>query len=183
MAQHPDIAKFEVLFREQYAPLCRYVYRMVGGPDDTLEIVQEAFLRLWQSGRQVKEGEEPALLFRLARNQVIDLLRRRNVRERNAREVAGRVLVMPADPERMAMGNERIRQAEEVLQELDPRQREVLRLRAFGFSYREIAEILGVNPESIGPTLTRGLRRFRLVHDEKQQASRKTGKGLDETAG
>lgn len=182
MGQPRDIANFERLFEEQYAPLSRYVYRMVGSLDDTLEIVQEAFLRLWQSGDHVASDEQPALLFRLARNHVIDLLRRRNVRERHAREAAGQVLMMPADPERTAMGNERLRLAEEVLQELDPRQRDVLRLRAFGFSYSEIASVLGLNPESIGPTLTRGLRKFRMVHDEKK-AGRKPLRGYDETAG
>ncbi|MBS1823676.1 MAG: sigma-70 family RNA polymerase sigma factor [Acidobacteria bacterium] len=182
MAQHNDIAGFELLFEEQYAPLCRYVYRMVGSLDDTLEIVQESFLRLWQSGQNIAPAEQPALLFRLARNHVIDLLRRRNVRERLAREAAGQVLMMPADPERTAMGNERLRLAEAVLQELDPRQREVLRLRAFGFSYSEIATILGLNPESIGPTLTRGLRKFRLVHEEKS-ANRRPLRGYDETSG
>ena len=182
MAEHSDIAGFERLFEEQYAPLSRYVYRMVGSLDDTLEIVQESFLRLWQSGQTIDPTDQPALLFRLARNHVIDLLRRRNVRERHAREAAGQVLVMPADPERMAIGSERLRLAEEVLQELDPRQRDVLRLRAFGFSYSEIASILGLNPESIGPTLTRGLRRFRLVHDEKK-ANRRPSRGYDETAG
>lgn len=180
MRNDAKIASFEALFHEQYTPLSRYVLRLTGSMDDTVEIVQESFLRLWTlAGSQSEAPNQPALLFRLARNLVIDMLRRRNVRERHGEEVAGKVLTMPPTPEQVALGSENRRLADAALRQLEPKQRETLRLRAAGFTYEEISRALGLNPESIGPTLTRALRRFREIHD---QLTSKSG-GRHGTAG
>ncbi|MBI4903328.1 MAG: sigma-70 family RNA polymerase sigma factor [Acidobacteria bacterium] len=166
MRSDADITKFEALFREQYAPLSRYVLGLSGSMEDTVEIVQESFLRLWSMGAaHAAEHDRPALLFRLARNLVIDMLRRRNVRERHD-ERAGKVIPMPQTPEQVALGRENRRLARAALLQLEPKQREILRLRLAGFSYAEISRILELNRESIGPTLTRALRRFREVHEQ-----------------
>ncbi len=182
MSRKTEIESFEAFFHEQYAPLSRYVLRLAGSRDDALEIVQESFLRIWELSRGGRESRQQAgLLFRLAHNLVIDLLRRRNVREKHAREVSGRVLTMPPNPEQMALGGERQRLANAALRELEPKQREVLRLRAAGFSYGEVSTILGMNAESIGPTLMRALRRFRTVYEERTGSIRERER--DETAG
>jgi RNA polymerase sigma-70 factor (ECF subfamily) len=180
--RNSKIAEFEDLFREQYAPLSRYVYRMVGGMDDTLEIVQETFLRMWKLDRRPKDDDNQAgLLFRTAHNLVIDMLRRRHVRERHARECSGKVLMFPPTPEQMALGSERRRLTQSALQQLEPKQREVLRLRAAGFSYGEIARILDLNCDSVGPTLTRALRKFKTLHEGIMNDSSKGSR--DESAG
>ena len=181
MSKDAEIAKFEELFREHYAPLSRYVLRMSFSPEDTVEIVQESFLRLWAGGDHNSiEQTEPALLFRFARNLAIDRLRHAKCgtgSRRGRRQTSGHA----ADPEQVAIVSDRQRLADAALRQLDPKQRETLRLRAAGFSYREIAEILAVNPESIGPTLTRALRRFREAHESLSRGSAKGGR--NETTG
>lgn len=162
-------AKLETLFRLQQQPLCRYVYQIVGSRDDAIEVVQECFLRLWRSGYPL---EGPALelsyLYKLARNLAIDFLRRNQVRTRYAGrpDVTRNVLVLPVTPEDEIIDRERDGLARAALARLGPKQRELLTLRASGFSYDEIADIAGVCRGSVGQTITRSLRKCRMVYEE-----------------
>ena len=161
--------------RQEYESLCRYVYRLVGNRDDALEIVQDTCLRFCESGASA-DNSNRALLFRIARNLSIDLLRKRNVRRINEGEVErGNVLIMPRDnPEQQLLKQERERLLSEVFESMEERQRECLMLRGSGRSYAEIADVLGLSPESIGPTLGRALRKFRILYEELAQARRVT---------
>jgi RNA polymerase sigma factor (sigma-70 family) len=162
-------ARLEALFGKQQRPLCRYVYQIVGNIDDALEIVQESFLRLWKVSETLDEAcLEPAYLYKLARNLAIDALRKDHVR---GRHVAGAwrgrtVLVLPVSPETEFLERERQELAAETLRQLEGKQRELLALRASGFSYDEIADIAGVNRGSVGQLITRALRKCRTTYEE-----------------
>ncbi len=162
-------ARLEALFGKQQRPLCRYVYQIVGNVDDALEIVQESFLRLWKVSETLDDAcLEPAYLYKLARNLAIDTLRKDHVRGRHA-AVAWRthtVLVLPVSPEAEFLERERRELAAETLRQLEGKQRELLALRASGFSYDEIADIAGVNRGSVGQLITRALRKCRTAYEE-----------------
>lgn len=158
------------LLGQEYAALCRYVYRIVGNREDTVELAQEACLRFCKMQSRVQgEQNERALLFRIARNLSIDLLRKRNVRTAHEQE-AGRnnvaVLHPEESPEQRLLAKERQHQFQTVLGQLSEQQRECLLLRGSGLSYREIAVALRLSSESIGPTLARALRKFRTLYEE-----------------
>jgi len=166
-----DTVWLERLFRQHYLPLCRWIYRMVGDVGDTTELVQEAFLRLLSSGpaggnRTANAG----YLYRLAHNLAIDFLRKRAVRERYAQQVSSaRVIRFPLTPEERLLQEERRCLVREALEELSQRQRFCLELRASGLSYEQIAVAINGNPDSVGPTLTRALRKFRLAYERLQR--------------
>ncbi len=162
-------ARLEALFRQQHRSLCRYVYQIVGSIDDALEIVQESFLRLWKAQGECDETcLEAAYLFRLARNVAIDALRKSQVRERylSIQVARGNVLILPVTPEDEILRRERHELAGEALRQLTFKQRELLVLRASGFSYDEIAEIAGVSRGSVGQNITRAMRKCRLHYEE-----------------
>ncbi len=158
------------LLGQEYAALCRYVYRIVGNREDTVELAQEACLRFCKTQSRVKgEQNERALLFRIARNLSIDLLRKRNVRTAHDKEAARSnvaVLYPGESPEQRLLAKERQQLFQEVLGQLSEQQRECLLLRGSGLSYREIAVALRLSSESIGPTLARALRKFRTLYEE-----------------
>lgn len=166
--QDAIVARFERLYRQEYERVCRYVYRMLGNLDESLEVVNDSFLRLLELVR--KRGEaacEPALLFRLARNVAIDLLRRRHVSDAFRRSTDGATVVaMPSTPEDLALRREESGLVDRALARLNAKQRDCLQLRASGLSYGEIAEIVGLSAQSVGPTLARALRKFRLHYVE-----------------
>jgi RNA polymerase sigma-70 factor (ECF subfamily) len=164
--RHSDL---EAFFRREYEPLCRYVCCIVGNVDDAVETVQEVFLRFYQLQQETRGGQNArALLFRLARNLAIDVVRRRRVRVIYQRQVEeGRISVrITATPEQLMLEKEQRGLAETALRRLSGTQRECLVLRSSGLSYKIIADTLGLNPESIGPTLARALRRFKVAFAE-----------------
>jgi RNA polymerase sigma-70 factor (ECF subfamily) len=156
--------------RQEYVPLCRYVYRVIGNREDTVELVQEACLRFCEMQSRARgEQHERALLFRIARNLAIDLLRKRSVRAAHEKEAGpGNLVVLHPEesPEQRLLDKERHQIFQAVLAQLNEHQRECLLLRGSGLSYREIAAELRLNPESIGPTLVRALRKFRSLYEE-----------------
>ena len=82
--------------------------------------------------------------------------------------------VRPQQPESAELSLERgeVRaKARAALDALSPRDREILLMRYSGFSYREIAEAVGVAATSVGTLLARAEKRFaRAVADAGEAA-------------
>lgn len=170
MTSHLAPEQFEDFCRREYKALVRYVYPMIGNYEDALEVAQESFLTFYQMLMSAKVGEhERALLFRLARNKAIDLGRRRQIRQDYAQQAqAGNVIPLPvADertPEELLIEKERQRCADAAFERLSERDRECLALRRSGLSYREIAEVLHLNPHSVSQVINRALCRFEQAY-------------------
>ena len=172
-----QLLALEQFFRKEYESLCRYVYCIVSSSDDTVEIVQEAFLRYCEIHLQrPSKGKERSLLFRLARNLAIDSVRRRKVRviRRRRVEEAAAASTPAADPEQLLLAKEQRQLAQSALERLNENQKDCLLLRAAGLSYKDIAGILQLSTESIGPTLARALEKVKTAYEElvEKEASR-----------
>lgn len=150
---------FDELFDDVYPRLYRYCLRLTADPDVAEDATQEAFVRLLD--RRVR-GDLPGLrswLFRVATHLIRDRVRvetnRARLLEANAHEVTRGDT--PAD---LLERDERIATARRALQKLSDRDRTLLLLREEGFAYKELAEVIGVEPSSVGTLLARARRRF-----------------------
>ena len=150
----------------------RYVYAHTGNSDDAREAVQESFLSFYQLllGQEIREHER-ALLFRIARNKAIDLVRRRGrqlaaTQEAQAGKVLPFVSLEQRTPEALLLEKERIRLAETALAELSERDQECLALRRSGLTNQQIAELLDVNAVTVRQIISRALRRFEQAYDQ-----------------
>lgn len=154
--------EFNTLYERLQPSLWRYVHRLVGDADATDDIAQEAFVRL--IGRPDLHGDSARLwLFTVATNLVRD--RGRTVSRRKRLLTATPVVPeAPPPPSERAERAERVRAVREALRELPERDRHLLLMREEGFSYREIAEVVGVAPGSVGTLIARAIRRFTAVY-------------------
>jgi RNA polymerase sigma-70 factor, ECF subfamily len=157
--------EFEQLFDEVYPSLFRYCHRLVGDGDVADDAAQEAFVRLHRGG---VTGPPPALrvwLFRVATRLIQDrgraLENRRRLLDGNPVHPSG----VP-DPEIELERSETVARVRRVLDTLEGRDRELLLMREEGFSYREMADVVGVAPGSVGTLLARAQRRFTLAFEE-----------------
>jgi RNA polymerase sigma-70 factor (ECF subfamily) len=57
------------------------------------------------------------------------------------------------------------------LDRLSPRDQELLLLRAEGYSYRDLADVLSLNEASVGTLLARAKRAFETAYEEAKHAS------------
>lgn len=164
-------AHFRDLFDSLAPALLRYVRRLTGSRSDAEEIVQDTFLKLHchlLSGSELTNVR--AWLFRVGTNAARDLERERRVR---AREDARVLALNVVDFEARVQCQQLTRRA---LRRLRPRMRQVLLLWAEGFSYREIAEITGIEPGYVGVLLQRARAAFK---NEYEQLDAEAGRKRD----
>ena len=145
-------------FDELRDPLRRYL--MCAGADraDADEAVQETFLKLYLQFRKNTEVTNVrAWVFAVARNCVRDA--RKSARYQ--RTVALGDAPAEGNPEHDALLAERSLRLGEAVGRLPERERECILLRSSGLRYREIAEILGIETNSVGAALHRAVTRLR----------------------
>ena len=156
------MTSFRELFDSGAPALLRYVRRLTGSRSDAEEIVQDTFLKLHR--RMTEEAGDltnaRAWLFRVATNAARDLDRERRVRAREAQTAAldPTVIDFEAHIERRQLTRRALRR-------LPSRMRQVLLLWSEGFTYREIADITGIEPGYVGVLLQRARAAFRREYE------------------
>lgn len=152
------------LFGAEFPRLFRYLDRLSGDSDLAADLAQEAFVRLHRRGAM---PERPALwLVTVALNLF------RNVRSTTSRR--RRLLILwrarddeGVDPASTAgeQGDGPSARVRAAMSRISARDGELLVLRAEGYSYREIAVVLGLNENSIGTLLARARQAFRHAYE------------------
>jgi RNA polymerase sigma-70 factor (ECF subfamily) len=165
-------------------PLYRTALRLSRNPQDAEDLVQETYLNAFRALDRFEEGTNlRAWLFRILNNAFISQYRRRKRRPSSSLDevsdfylydhlVAGNTAPPQENPEREVLsriGDEAVLQA---LEELPVEFRQVeLLADVEGFSYREIADILGIPIGTVMSRLYRGRRRLQQrLWREAQQA-------------
>ena len=155
---------FDDTFDANYDALVRYCRGLTGDADVAEDVAQESLLRLF--GRELRGTPRGvrAWLFKTATHLVRDRHRvesnRRRLLEENREPT-----VSTETPDLHLERAERQERARAALAQLNPRDREVLMMRYSGFSYRDIAEAVGLEPGSVGTKLARAERRFARAVD------------------
>jgi RNA polymerase sigma-70 factor (ECF subfamily) len=166
-----DGTAFATLYDRYESRIYNFCNRLLGSPDDAADATQDAFLKVLQRLPKL-EGRElnfSAYLYTAARNASYDMIGRRKkatpvdeIPEFGGGEGTRDPGDLDLDPERTAMlgsAQEEIRAANGRLPE---RQREVLALRELeDKSYDEIAEIMGMNRNSVAQLISRARIKLR----------------------
>jgi RNA polymerase sigma factor (sigma-70 family) len=151
--------EFDALYDEVFPALYRYCHRLTGDADVAEDVAQEAFVRMLE---RAVAGDLPALrvwLFKAATNAIRDRWRVSSNRERLLAIHPVTPSAAP-DPERELERARKVAAVRGALDTLDARDRELLLMREEGFSYREIADAVGVSATSVGTLLVRAQKRF-----------------------
>jgi RNA polymerase sigma-70 factor (ECF subfamily) len=147
---------------------------LVRNGDDADDIVQEAYLRAFRYSAGFHGGDARAWLLRIVRNTTYRWLQKNRPRQPAAEfdeSIHGRGLE-PADPETLMLRNADSQLVERALRALPVRFREMLVLRELqGFTYREIADVVGVPMGTVMSSLSRARDRFRQAIDEELSRS------------
>lgn len=167
---HGDVAAFEALY-ERYV---REVYALAAhvlGNAAAEETVQDVFLRLWERAGQFEpsRGSFGGWFMSLARNRILDTLRRRRMHEIPVAEIEELLAASPDDIEGDLWRKERGARILNALRALPPEQRRVLILSYFGgLSQTAIAEALGWPLGTVKKRIRLGLEKLRVsLADER----------------
>lgn len=159
-----DERALEIVFRAHFAGMASFVQRFVRGSDVAEELVQDIFLKIWAKRDQLAEIESlRTYLFRAARNQALNYLRRERLERRWQQEHAD-----DEEPEAFAAADDTASEAElsvavqAAIARLPPRCREVFLLsRDGGLTYAEIAVTLGISVKTVETQMGRALKSLR----------------------
>jgi RNA polymerase sigma-70 factor (ECF subfamily) len=153
----------EGAFESHHPALFRYLHRLTGDADTAADIAQESFVRLLDN--PVPEAKVRSWLFTVATNLVRDRARMRERRRRLLLQHGKPSPYSPDRPDEELERDERIDSVRAALDQLSPRDRQLLMLREEGFRYSEIAKLVGVAPGSVGKLLARALERFAKIYE------------------
>ncbi len=163
-ARQPEADRvFEDLFAEHYPRLVKTLLRLVGNQAQAEELAADAFYKLYQQRPRHKPGENlPGWLYRTGMNLGLDALRAHNRRVRRE-ERAGREALMnetQSGPLNDLLAEERRERVRNVIAQLKPVQGQVLLMGSSGFTCREIANVLGLKPDSLYVLIARAKAQF-----------------------
>lgn len=144
-----DEDTFSEAYYQLYSELVRVAYLLTSDTDDARDIVQDSFLAAHQTWATI--SNPAAYLRRSVSNRASNLRRDRTRRSANLLRYGRDAQREVADTEYLA----------DLITKLPYRERGVVVLRFYlGLSTVEIAGALEMKPGSVGPTLTRALRRL-----------------------
>lgn len=135
---------------------------LVGDRTTAEDLAQEVFLRLYRRPPDDLQAVG-AWLHRVATRVAYDYTRKKSQQRRiQQREFEiGTAFASEPSSEWLVLRNAEREAVVRALQQLVERDRQVLLLRYSGYSYAEIAEIVGINPNIVGTVLNRALSRFK----------------------
>jgi RNA polymerase sigma-70 factor (ECF subfamily) len=158
-------------YEEERSSVYRYLVCLGVEPASAQDLCQEVFLRLFVA---LKRGEEirvvKAWLLAVASHLALNHHRAHGYRPQLSGEELERWLASAQDaagsPELALLQREKLRALHEGIRSLSPQQQVCLHLRAEGFRYREIAEVLGVAVPTVSEFLRRAVTRLRSLLNE-----------------
>ena len=160
--QKKDTRAFEQFVDRYLTPLHHFAYRWLGNHADAQDVIQEAFLRIWNHAQQWKhtgKAQVSTWVYRIVYHLCIDHHRRIHS---DLTELSDEFPDTKASPEQVLQQKQISDQVKEILQQLPERQRSAIILCYYQeLSNRQAAEILEVNLQALESLLARGRRTLR----------------------
>jgi RNA polymerase sigma-70 factor (ECF subfamily) len=182
-----DEEALDLLVQRKTEPLLQTVYRMLGDLEEARDVVQVAFVRLWENRRRYDPRWSPnTWIYRIATNLAIDQLRARRTRERSTEPVRWHLRQVAGSGTGRGFADLQQREVHEIFQRLaaglSEKQRAVFLLREVeGLSSREVAEVVGCRESTVRNHLFNARRQLRrqLARQYPEYAELASGEGVE----
>lgn len=155
-------ANLERLYDEHAQALFAFVLNLLQSEADAHDVLQELFVKLARNPELLERARTPrAFLLRVAHNLAVDVIRRRESRERHCLELGAELETLfleSANPDEQ-LYRQKLALA---LGELPAEQRAVVHLKLWeGQTFEVIAETLGITPNTAASRYRYGLDKLR----------------------
>lgn len=156
-----DESQFDAFYAANVKALRNYIYFKFGDADESDDVVQESFIRLWKNCAKVTLDTAKGFLFKVATNLGTSLKRSEKVHLKYT-ERSVKVDSDHESPEFLILEKEFMEKLTTAISSLPDKQREVFLMnRVEKKTYREIAEISGVSVKAIEKTMHKALLKLR----------------------
>ncbi len=155
--QDADHSAFSILVTRHTKMFYAAAYRMYPYQDEAEDIVQEAFMKLWnrpEIWKADKGAKFTTWFYRVVTNQAIDFARK--IKNTKGSEALDRITDKTASQQEMMEQTQQEQMLEDAIQELPERQKLALNLCFYeGLSNKEAAEIMDVGVKALESLLMR----------------------------
>ena len=152
--------RFHKLFVEMYPKLVRYAAALMTDADEARDIVSDVFERAWQRHATLDDENGHAWLYAAVRNACLNRLKHLQVEREHLEAVIEATRADMADNYRQHEAL--LRHAEEIARNLPEPTRSILRLCYWDKqTYRQVAEHLGISPDTVKKHISKALRTLR----------------------
>ncbi len=143
-------------------PLTAYALRLLGDVERARDTVQETFLRLCKQDRSSVEDHLSEWLFRVCRNQALDVQRKESWMTSMSEERESRTMDASPPPTAAIEATDSLSHVLGMMAGLPDKQQEVLRLKfQHGLSYKEISRVMDESVGNVGWLIHVGIKNLR----------------------
>lgn len=158
-----DMEKFRLLFEDHYRPLTVFAMKYVNGEDDAKEIVQQVFVRLWETRKTlVIEKCAKAFLYQSVKNACINYARSKHQQTHFTNDFS--TLMLENDVLERMIATEQLEQVYQAIEELPDRCQVIFKLsRLKQLRHSEIAKKLNISVKTVENQIGHALKKLSKV--------------------
>lgn len=161
--QSGNESAFEMIFRSYYQPLCRYAYSFLEDKEEAEEVVQSAFITIWEKRKSLDiQTSLKSYLYRMVRNACLNVIKHEKIKQQH---VAHELAVTEATYESVAQkvyATELELKISEAMKTLPEQCRLVFQLSRFEeLKYQEIADQLQISVKTVENHMGKALKIMR----------------------
>lgn len=161
-------SKFESIYTEYHGMMYRVATRILGDSKDTEDVVHEAFLKIFEILDEIQQVRSPKtrnLVVTIVERKAIDLYRRRRRQPQIPLDDEHINVPSPSQIETIPAYSDLAK----AIAMLPTKNRELLLLKYdWGYSEKEIAQLLNLNPEAVKKTIQRTKQKLKNILREEE---------------
>jgi len=148
--------EYNIIVQEVSDRLFRYALKLTSDTESAKDLVQEAFIKLWNNREKVTPDYAKPFLYRVLFNKMVD--------DKRKMKRITHMEVMPERVEKSRVYNEEKEVIEHAFEQLEEKQKKIIMLRDWdGYSYEEIADILEINLNQVKVNLFRARKKMKAA--------------------
>ena len=161
-----EIKEFDQIFRQYYQELYFFAMQMLHDPEDSKDVVSDAFEEVWSHFSSVKKETVRYFLYRIVRNRCIDTLRHKKIQMQHAELMLQ--VTRPYDESMDTLEwQERETRVKEILDALKPPTRDIfIACYVDHKKYAEVATLMAISIDTVKKHIKKALR---FIREKRQQ--------------
>ncbi len=161
--QSGNESAFEMIFKAYYQPLCRYAYSFLSDKEEAEEVVQSAFITVWEKRKRIDiQTSFKSYLYRMVRNGCLNVIKHEKVKQQYVAHELAVTEVSHESVSQKVYATELEMKITEAMKALPEQCRLVFQLSRFEeLKYQEIADQLNISIKTVENHMGKALKIMR----------------------